>query len=60
MFCLLPKIVLTALLVLAIADMLIGVFLRYVVVEITDYLDLDPISFFWVEEVGEFGLAWLT
>jgi TRAP-type C4-dicarboxylate transport system permease small subunit len=29
-------------------------------VQITDYFDLDPISFFWVEEVGEFGLAWLA
>ena len=57
---LLPKIVLTALLVLAIADMLVGVFLRYVMVEITDWLDLDPVNFFWVEEVGEFSLAWLT
>jgi TRAP-type C4-dicarboxylate transport system permease small subunit len=57
---LLPKILVTALLVLAIADMLIGVFLRYVMVEITDFLDLDPINFFWVEEVGEFSLTWLT
>ena len=57
---LLPKIVVTALLILAIADMLIGVFLRYVMVEITDFLDLDPINFFWVEEVGEFSLTWLT
>jgi TRAP-type C4-dicarboxylate transport system permease small subunit len=57
---LLPKIVVTALLALAIADMLAGVFLRYVMVEITDYLDLDPINFFWVEEVGEFSLTWLT
>ena len=56
----LPKIVVTALLVLAIADMLAGVFLRYVMVEITDFLDLDPINFFWVEEVGEFSLTWLT
>jgi TRAP-type C4-dicarboxylate transport system permease small subunit len=55
-----PKIVVTALLVLAIADMLAGVFLRYVMVEITDLLDLDPINFFWVEEVGEFSLTWLT
>ena len=56
----LPKIVVTALLVLAIADMLAGVFLRYVMVEVTDFLDLDPINFFWVEEVGEFSLTWLT
>ena len=57
---LLPKIVVTALLVLAIGDMLAGVFFRYVMVEITDFLDLDPINFFWVEEVGEFSLTWLT
>ncbi len=57
---LLPKIVVTALLALAIGDMLAGVFLRYVMVEITDLLDLDPINFFWVEEVGEFSLTWLT
>ena len=57
---LLPKIVVTALLVLAIGDMLAGVFLRYVMVEITDFLDLDPVNFFWVEEVGEFSLTWLT
>jgi TRAP-type C4-dicarboxylate transport system permease small subunit len=55
-----PKIVLTALLALAIADMIVGVFLRYVMVEITDWLDVDPINFFWVEEVGEYSLAWLT
>src|SRR5258708_33047012 len=40
--------------------MIVGVFLRYVVVAITDRLDLDPINFFWVEEVGEYSLAWLT
>jgi TRAP-type C4-dicarboxylate transport system permease small subunit len=57
---LLPKIVLTALLALAICDMIAGVFLRYVMVEITDWLDVDPINFFWVEEVGEYTLAWLT
>jgi TRAP-type C4-dicarboxylate transport system permease small subunit len=57
---LLPKIVVTALLVLAITDMLAGVFFRYVMVEITDRLDVDPVNFFWVEEVGEFSLTWLT
>jgi TRAP-type C4-dicarboxylate transport system permease small subunit len=57
---LLPKIVLTTLLVVAIADMLVGVFLRYVMLHITDWLDVDPINFFWVEEVGELSLAWLT
>jgi TRAP-type C4-dicarboxylate transport system permease small subunit len=57
---LLPKIVVTVLLALAIGDMLAGVFLRYVLVEITDFFDLDPVNFFWVEEVGEFSLTWLT
>jgi TRAP-type C4-dicarboxylate transport system permease small subunit len=55
-----PKIFLALLLVFVMLDLLAGVLLRYVVVQITDYFDLDPISFFWVEEVGEFGLAWLT
>src|SRR5262249_56117049 len=45
---------------LGVLDLVAGVLLRYVVVQITDYFDLDPISFFWVEEVGEFGLAWLA
>src|SRR5262245_63276791 len=57
---LLPKIVLTALLILAIGDLVVGVFLRYVMVPVTDWLDLDPVNFFWVEEVGEYTLAWLT
>ncbi|HXZ02599.1 MAG TPA: TRAP transporter small permease [Stellaceae bacterium] len=52
--------VLAAILILAMADMLAGVVLRYVVVRITDYFDLPGISFFWVEEVGEFALCWLT
>ena len=55
-----PKIFVALLLVFVMLDLLAGVLLRYVVVQITDYFDLDPISFFWVEEVGEFGLAWLT
>ena len=57
---LVPKIVLTALLVLAIADMIFGVIMRYVVTTITDWLGVDPLNFFFVEEVGEFSLAWLT
>src|SRR3954451_6328434 len=57
---LLPKILLTALVVLAIANMVLGVFLRYVMVPISDYLDLPPLRFFWVEELGEYSLAWLT
>ena len=55
-----PKIVVSLLLVAAIVNLLVGVFLRYVMVEVTDWLDLDPIPFTWVEEVGELSLAWLT
>jgi TRAP-type C4-dicarboxylate transport system permease small subunit len=43
-----------------IAVMLTGVFLRYVMVPITDALDLNAISFFWVEETGETLLSWLA
>ena len=55
-----PKIVVALLLSAAIINLLIGVFLRYVMVEVTDWLDIDPIRFTWVEEVGEMMLAWLT
>jgi TRAP-type C4-dicarboxylate transport system permease small subunit len=55
-----PKIAVTALIILAIANLLVGVILRYFVAAITDYLDVDPIPFTWVEEVGEMSLAWLT
>jgi len=55
-----PKIVVAILLVAAIVNLLIGVFLRYVMIEVTDWLDVDPIRFTWVEEVGEMMLAWLT
>jgi TRAP-type C4-dicarboxylate transport system permease small subunit len=55
-----PKIAVTALIVLAIVNLLVGVVLRYFVGAITDWLDVDPISFTWVEEVGELSLAWLT
>src|SRR6516165_6397239 len=55
-----PKFVVTALIVLAIVNLLIGVIFRYFVVALTNYLDLDPIPFTWVEEVGEMSLAWLT
>jgi TRAP-type C4-dicarboxylate transport system permease small subunit len=55
-----PKIVVSLLLVAAIINLLIGVFLRYVMVPVTDYFDWDPVRFTWVEEVGEMMLAWLT
>ena len=55
-----PKFVVAFLLAAAIVNLLIGVFLRYVMIEVTDWLDMDPIRFTWVEEVGEMLLAWLT
>lgn len=55
-----PRVVVAILLVAAIINLLVGVFLRYVVVEVTDWLDVDPVRFTWVEEVGEMMLAWLT
>ena len=55
-----PKIVVALLLIAAIVNLLIGVFLRYVMIPVTDWLDIDPIRFTWVEEVGEMLLAWLT
>jgi TRAP-type C4-dicarboxylate transport system permease small subunit len=55
-----PKFAVTALIVLAIANLLVGVILRYFVGAITDWLDIDPVPFTWVEEVGELSLAWLT
>ena len=55
-----PKFAVTALIILAIVNLLIGVILRYFVGAITDWLDVDPIPFTWVEEVGELSLAWLT
>ena len=55
-----PKFIVTALIVLAIINLLIGVILRYFVGAITDWLDVDPVPFTWVEEVGEMSLAWLT
>ena len=50
----------TLLIVIAIFNLLVGVFLRYVVGAITDHLDMDPVPYVWVEEVGEMALAWLT
>ena len=55
-----PKVVVALLLVAAICNLLVGVFLRYIMLEVTDWLDVDPIRFTWVEEVGEMMLAWLT
>jgi len=55
-----PKITVTALIILAIVNLLVGVTLRYFVGAITDWLDVDPVPFTWVEELGEMALAWLT
>jgi len=55
-----PQFAATMLIVIAIANLLIGVFLRYFVGAITDYLDMEPVPYVWVEEVGEMALAWLT
>ena len=55
-----PKIVVSLLLVAAIVNLLVGVFLRYVMIPVTDWLDMDSIPFTWVEEVGEILLAWLA
>jgi TRAP-type C4-dicarboxylate transport system permease small subunit len=54
------RLVLAGLMGLAIVNLLIGVFLRYVMTEITDFLDLDMIRFTWVEEVGELALAYMA
>ncbi len=44
----------------AMADMLAGVFLRYVMTKLTATFGLPRVDFFWVEEVGEYALAWMT
>ena len=56
----LPHLVVTILMLVAIADMLAGVFLRYVMTKISATFDLPSIRFFWVEEIGEWSLAWMT
>ncbi|MBS0241348.1 MAG: TRAP transporter small permease [Proteobacteria bacterium] len=56
----LPQLAVTALIVFAILNLLVGVFLRYVVGYVTYTCDLDNVPFTWVEEFGEMSLAWLT
>lgn len=56
----LPHVLITVLMVVAIVDMLAGVFLRYVMTKISAALDLPTVRFFWVEEIGEWSLAWMT
>jgi TRAP-type C4-dicarboxylate transport system permease small subunit len=55
-----PPVVVTVLMVIAMVDMLAGVFLRYVMTKVSVAFDLPTIRFFWVEEIGEYALAWLT
>ena len=55
-----PHVAITLLMIVVIVDMLVGVFLRYVMTWISATFDLPTIRFFWVEEVGEWSLAWLT
>src|SRR5262245_18005398 len=55
-----PAVVVTALMLVAIADMLAGVFLRYVMTKVSAAFDLPSIRFFWVEEVGGLCLAWMS
>jgi TRAP-type C4-dicarboxylate transport system permease small subunit len=55
-----PHVVLTALMLVAMVDMLVGVFLRYVMTRVSVMLDVPSVRFFWVEEIGEYALAWLT
>jgi TRAP-type C4-dicarboxylate transport system permease small subunit len=55
-----PPVVVTALMLVAIADMLAGVFLRYVMTQVSAVFDLPSIRFFWVEEIGELCLAWMS
>ena len=40
-----PKFTVTALIVVAIVNLLVGVILRYFVGAITDWLDVDPVPF---------------
>ena len=56
----LPQIAVTVLMIVAMLDMLVGVFLRYVMTQVTAAFDLPSIRFFWVEEIGEWSLAWVT
>ena len=55
-----PHVVITVLMVVVIVDMLVGVFLRYVMTRVSEIFDLPTVQFFWVEEVGEWSLAWMS
>src|ERR1700730_9601108 len=55
-----PPVFVTVLMLVAIADMLAGVFLRYVMTQVSGFFNLPTIRFFWVEEIGELCLAWMS
>ena len=55
-----PRIAVTVLLAIAIINLLLGVFLRYLMPGIADTMGWEQVPFTWVEEVGEMALAWLT
>ena len=55
-----PPVFVTILMLVAIADMLAGVFLRYVMTQVSAVFNLPSIRFFWVEEIGELCLAWMS
>jgi TRAP-type C4-dicarboxylate transport system permease small subunit len=55
-----PPVFVTVLMLVAIADMLAGVFLRYVMTQVSVVFNLPSIRFFWVEEIGELCLAWMS
>jgi TRAP-type C4-dicarboxylate transport system permease small subunit len=55
-----PPVFVTILMLVAIADMLAGVFLRYVMTQVSVVFNLPSIRFFWVEEIGELCLAWMS
>ncbi len=55
-----PRIFVGILVLGAIGTMLFGVTARYILLPITNWFDVDPVNFFWVEEVGETTLAWIT
>src|SRR4026209_2609453 len=55
-----PHVVVTVLMLVAIADMLTGVFLRYVMTQASVLFDLPSVRFFWVAAAGELCLAWMS
>jgi TRAP-type C4-dicarboxylate transport system permease small subunit len=55
-----PRVAVVVLMLIAMIDMIVGVFLRYVMTWASATFDLPTVRFFWVEEVGEFALTWLT